>query len=315
MELPAHSQPPGAPRSPAESGSFLERLGAWRSASSSGLPSHAPAQPVGRPRGKRLIISVTRKGGVGKSFFLATLADWFTEQRIPFLAMDADWCNGSLTRFLPDARFMDVAGGNPVEDVNAALSERDVILVDGFGPLQAYIFDWLKDCNFFADYGVPVALTYVLMVEEDKDSVFQAGEALRALAGTGSWLVVRNLKTCPTTEIYNTSDARQELLRNGAVEIQMDRVPWNLLLHVQRSGRTMRALSEEASLPFLERQRLKSYLAKFYEQAATAQSILLPQGMRRTVEPPAIAPPTAPSPHPAETFTSRGRPRIAPDRV
>lgn len=313
MNNPRYSQssrPPaqGGDHAPSGPGSFLERLGAWRSSSGAAPQPHKP-EPA--RRGRRLIIPVTRKGGVGKSFFLASLADWYGEQKIPFIAMDSDWCNGSLTRFVPEARFVDVASGNPAEEVHSALSECGIVALDGLGPLQGYLFEWLQDCNFFRDTGEPVELTYVLIVEEDKDSVFQAGESARTLGDTGQWLVVRNLKTCPTTEIYNTSDARQELLRLGAIEIQMDRVPWNLLLHVQRAGKTIGALAEDQGFPFLERQRMKSYLAKFYDQLGTAQSLLLPGGI---ILPPERQP-EPPPPEPQPETQKKGRPRIAPDRV
>jgi len=258
------------------------------------------------------VICATRKGGVGKSFFLASLTDWYREKDIPFIAIDSDWCNGSLTRFVPESLFLDVAGGNTLEEINAALGECPVGLMDGLGPLHGYLFDWLQDNNFFQGFQEPVQLTYVLIVEEDKDSVFQAAEAVAALGDTGQWLVVRNLKTCPTTEIYNSSDARQELLRHGAVEIQMDRVPWNLLLHIQRSGKTIGSLVDDTSLAFLERQRMRSYLAKFYEQVDTAQHLLLPAHLVRHAVP---AAPPPPPPPPEGTRPPSARPRVAPDRV
>lgn len=260
---------------------------------------------------KRIVISVTRKGGVGKSFFLTTLMDWYIQRGVEFTAFDPDWCNGSLTRFFPSARYLDVAAGNPMDDFHGALADSDLCLVDGLGPLQGYVFEWLQECRYFKEMGDPVELTYVLMVEEDKDSVFQAGEAARALGDSGQWLVVRNLKTCPTTEIYNTSDARQQLLRLGAVEVQMDRVPWNLLLLLQRTGKTIGALAEDSSLPFLERQRMKSYLGKFFEQMSLAQSLLLPG---ETVTRPDVAP-ASPAPAPVAAAAPPSRPRVAPERV
>ncbi|GAB4180744.1 MAG: hypothetical protein Fur0032_21760 [Terrimicrobiaceae bacterium] len=254
---------------------------------------------------------MTRKGGVGKSFFLTTLMDWYAQRGVGFTAFDPDWCNGSLTRFFPEAKYLDVAAGNPLDDFHAALAEGDLCLVDGLGPLQSYVFEWLQECQFFREMGDPVEVTYVLMVEEDKDSVFQAGEAARALGDSGQWLVVRNLKTCPTTEIYNTSEARQQLLRLGAVEVQMDRVPWNLLLLLQRTGKTIGALAEDASVPFMGRQRMKSYLSKFFEQMSLAQSLLLPGQLLSRQEPvPSVvsAPPVAGAAPPS-------RPRVAPERV
>ena len=233
--------------------------------------------------------------------------------------VDSDWCNGSLTRFVPGARFLDVTAGGAVEEVADALSSAPVVLLDGLGPLQGYVFEWLNDSDFFRNLGEPVGLTYVVIVEEDKDSVFQAGEAVRALGDTGQWLVVRNLKTCPTTEIYNNSDARQQLLQCGAAEIQMDRVPWNLLLHIQRSGKTVGALAQDPALPFLERQRVKSYQAKFFEQLESAAHMLLPGPSHVPARPAVIqsapAPPAAPAHSQQPSKQDPARPRVAPERV
>jgi len=298
-----HGHPPSQQTGSPTENSFLARLGAWRG---NAAASQTAPTPVHRST-KRLIISASRKGGVGKSFFLASLADWYRDLSIPFVAFDPDWCNGSLTRFVPQARFIDAAGSSAVDDIQNAFNEVDLVLLDGLGPLQGYLFEWLQDCDFLKSIEPKIEITFLVMVEEDKDSVFQAGEAARCLGENGHWVVVRNLKTCPTTEIYNSSDARQELIRLGAVEVQMDRVPWNLLLLIQKSGKTISGLSEDPSFSFLERQRMKSYQSRFFQQMETARHLLQAGDLPRTVDPPAPTKTPAPTP-PA-------RPRIAPERV
>ena len=92
-------------------------------------------------------------------------------------------------------------------------------------------------------------ITMIIMIEEDKDTVFQAGEIVRRLGDRVDWLVVKNHKTCSTSEIYDNSKARQELQKLGAVEITMERVPWSLLATIQKTSRSLSSLVLDESLP------------------------------------------------------------------
>ncbi|MFZ4682397.1 MAG: hypothetical protein ACOYMS_07835 [Terrimicrobiaceae bacterium] len=254
----------------------------------------------------RLLISATSKGGVGKSFFFINLADWFVELDQPFVFFDSDSCNGTLTRFFPDSRFLNLQSPDEAaREILAAVQESDVVAWDALGPSQQYLPDWL-DQSLLKD-GEPAGnfrATIVLMIEEDKDAVFQAGETARRLGDRVDWLVVKNLKTCSTTEIYDNSKARQELLRLGAAEITMERVPWSLLATIQRTSRTLSTLVLDESLPFLERQRLRTFQRRFFDQLETARHVLLPA---RPVE--------TPEPVQPERVSSTPRPRVAPEEV
>lgn len=282
---------------------FLARLGAWRGSATPFRESVVVPRAV-----KRLILPVTRKGGVGKTFFAHSLADWYRELSVAWVAYETDWSSGSLTRFLPEIKFLDIANGDAVAEIEAGFQSADVMILDGLGPLQAYIFEWLQDSRFFRELSVPVELTLVVVIEEDKDTVAQAGEAARSLDVDARWLVVRNLKTCPTTEIYNESEARQELLKRGATEIQLDRVPWNLLLLMQSSSKTLCALRDDSEVPFLERQRIRSHVEKVHAQFQLAERILLPASALR-------AEPSAEHHHSATATPAPLRPRVAPERV
>lgn len=269
-------------------------------------PLSKPMNPLRKNAARRLLISATCKGGVGKSFFFVNLADWFNELEQPFVFFDSDACNGTLTRFLPDSRFLDLQhSAEPAGELVAALEENEVVGWDALGPMQRYLPDWLDE-SFLQEGNLPghIRTTLVLMIEEDKDAVFQAGEVARRLGERVDWLVVKNLKTCSTTEIYDNSKARQELLRLGAAEITMERVPWSLLATIQRTSRTLSSLVLDESLPFLERQRLRTFQRRFFEQLESARQYLLPA---RVVE--------TPEERREEPATPVPRPRVAPEEV
>lgn len=152
--------------------------------------------------------------------------------------------------------------------------------------------------------GAEVGVTFVCLVEEDKDTVFQASELCRRLGASVDWLVVRNLKTSPVTEIYDKSKTRQELLRLGAGEITIPRLPWNLLSSMQRTSKSLSGLMQDKTLSLMERHRMRSYQERLFEQFAAMESVLLPRV-------------NAHGPGSKSNSTGKGspRPRIAPEEV
>jgi len=296
-----HPQKGYSPRS-GSAPAFPEAESVFRSG-----PKPFPAEMNPRPGvlTHRLLISATSKGGVGRSFFLINLADWLMEMEQPFVFFDSDICNGTLTRFFPESRFLSM--GDPEEaarELGETVSRNELVAWDALGPMQQYLPDWIEQTLLDGQSALDSRITVVLMIEEDKDTVFQAGETTKRLGDRVDWLVVKNLKTCSTTEIYDNSKARQELLRLGAVEITMERVPWSLLATIQKTSRTLSSLVLDESLPFLERQRLRTFQRRFFEQLENARHLLLPA---RPVEP------SVPSRH--DHAKPAARPRVAPEEV
>ena len=248
------------------------------------LPSSsARAAFTERPVSRRIVIAATPKGGVGKSFFLINLADWLAEKNLRALAFDTDWSSGTLSRFQPETRFLTAADGEGFQEILTAMEEADLILVDGSPASIPMLVDWIGNNGLAGDPSLgEIGVTFVCMVEEDKDTVFQAGELCRRLGASVDWLVVRSLKTSPATEIYDNSKTRQELLRLGAGEITIARLPWNLLSIMQRTSKSLSGLMQDQSLSLLERHRLRSYQERIFEQFAAMESVLLPRVILRT---------------------------------
>lgn len=253
----------------------------------------------------RFLMSATCKGGVGKSFFLVNLADWFTELDQKFTFFDSDFCNGTLTRFLPNSHFLNLQHPSEVSrEILETLPESEVVAWDALGPLQQDLPEWIEQAFLQETEGDSnFRITIILMIEEDKDTVFQAGELARRLGDRVDWLVVKNHKTCSTSEIYDNSKARQELQKLGVMEITLERVPWSLLATIQKTSRSLSSLVLDESLPFLERQRLRTFQRRFFEQLETVRHLLLPT--RTTTVASAVA----------AKASSTGRPRVAPEEV
>ncbi len=266
----------------------------------------AVAESSRRAGQKRLVLSATSKGGVGKSFVSINLAEWLRLQGVDFVAFDPDWCNSSLTRFYPEAEFIDISEAVHLDNVIRALERADLVLVDGVGSLQMKFIEWLEETRVFdlrEELGLDITL--IVIIEEDKETVFQAGQAAKRVGSRADWLVIRNLKTSPVTEIYDASNARKELLALGAREMTLDRLPWNLSSILQRTSKSIGGLVSDEEIFFLERQRLRTYQQRLFGEFAGAREILLPGSML-----------AAPTPAAGERpGVAPGRPRIPPDEV
>ncbi|MDD5200226.1 MAG: hypothetical protein PHC88_10545 [Terrimicrobiaceae bacterium] len=268
-------------------------------------------QPSGT---KRLVVSATSKGGVGKSYVTINLCEWFRSLEVPFVAFDPDWCNSTLTRFFTEAEFIDISEAVHLDNVIRAFERTDLVLTDGVGSLQMKFIDWLEETRVFdLRKQLSLDITMLLIIEEDKETVFQAGQAAQRVGDRADWLVVRNLKTSPVTEIYDNSNARKSLLDLGAKEITLERLPWNLNSIIQKSSKSIGALVEDESIFFLERQRMRSYQQRLFDEFASAREYLLPGALI------APAPPEA-EPEPEEPpkslkKASISRPRVPPAEV
>ncbi len=270
----------------------------------------APYQPLGT---KRLIVPATSKGGVGKSFLSVSLCEWLRSQRVPFVAFDPDWCNSSLTRFFPDAEFIDISEAVHLDNVIRAFERTDLVLTDGVGSMQSKFIDWLEETRVFdLREQLSLDITMLVIVEEDKETVYQAGQAVQRVGDRANWLVVRNLKTSPVTEIYDNSNARKTLLELGAREITLERLPWNLNSMIQKSSKSISTLLEDESIFFLERQRMLTYQQRMFEEFASVREFLLPGSLIAPPKPEIKAPEPAPA---AAAPVAYSRPRVPPEEV
>ena len=109
---------------------------------------------------------------MGKTFFLVNLADWLVEKNRRSIAFDTDWSSGTLTRFLPESRFVAAEEGEGFQEVLTALDEVDLILIDGSSAAIPELLEWIENSNLAGDKAASdVGITLACMVEEDKDDV------------------------------------------------------------------------------------------------------------------------------------------------
>lgn len=226
---------------------------------------------------KRLILTAIDKGGVGKSFFCVRLIEWFRETRRSFVAFDPDYNNSTLTRFYPEAQFLNIGHSENLDLIVEALDTTDVVLVDGVGAQQRIFMDWMEETDLLrVKDSLSLSVTLVLIIEEDKDTVFQAGEVARRVGNQAEWLVVKNYKQSQNLRIYQNSRARDDLLHIGAKEISLQKLPEHLTTILQMNSWTIPQAIASNTLNLLDRQRLVEYTRTLNRQLFDVQSILLP---------------------------------------
>ncbi len=235
-----------------------------------------PYISAGKEIPKRLILVAMDKGGVGKSFFTILLTQWLQAQKRPFLAFDPDYHNSTLTRFVPESQFLDIRHSENLDRIIEVMQEHPLVLVDGVGSQQRIFLDWLEETNLLKlRHAMNLELTLVLIVEEDKDTVHQAGEAVNRIGNQVDWLVIKNHKTMASTRIYDHSKARKELLGCGAKEVTMEKLNPELVFFLQQQSMTIERALESHRLFLIDRQRLVDYRKSIFRQFDDNSRILL----------------------------------------
>jgi len=231
---------------------------------------------TGRETPKRLILVAMDKGGVGKSFFTILLTQWLQSIKRPFLAFDPDYQNSTLTRFVPESQFLDIRHSENLDRIIEVMQEHPLVLVDGVGSQQRIFLDWLEETNLLKlRHAMGLELTLVLIVEEDKDTVHQAGEAVSRIGNQVDWLVVKNHKTMASSRIYDQSKARKELLACRAAEITLPKLNPELVFLLQQQSLTIERALESHRLFLIDRQRLVDYRKSIFSQFEANSRILL----------------------------------------
>lgn len=220
---------------------------------------------------KRLILVATNKGGVGKSTAVIHIADFLKSQGIPFLAFDPDHANASFARFFrkPDGtneefmRFINIADDASLDQITKALDsgETNLAIVDGVGAQQETFLNWIEEIALFeraADMNLKI--TFILVVDEDKDTVDQAMTVAARADSQVDYLVIKNLKNSSETRIYDSSPARKMLTGAlGAKEITFPKLKGNLVSVIQTESLRLSQAQTSEKVYINDQYRLANY--------------------------------------------------------
>ena len=227
---------------------------------------------------KQINLIINGKGGVGKSFFAVNFVQYLKDRCLVHHAIDSDHENSTLKRFHPEADFMNLEHRREIDQMFTAAETSDLLVVD----CRAASTDLFLD--FFADVGLPevlgslnARLTIICPVNHEADSVEQVRVLSATLADSCSWVIVKNEAHSESFEIYDSSNARRTILDTlHGCEISMPRLYDWLVTGLNKHNLCITAALKHPGFHLLDRQRLKNWQRKVYEQMDSAANLLLP---------------------------------------
>jgi cellulose biosynthesis protein BcsQ len=227
---------------------------------------------------KRLDLILNGKGGVGKSFFAVNFVQYLKDKNVQFIACDCDNENSTLKRFHGEVEFLELAHPRGLDPMIRCLEKTDLVVVDCRAASTEVFFNYFDEINLPAALqALSVALTLVMPVNHEADSIDQLQRMVGRLKNVCSYLVLRNKVHNDSFALFDQSLIRKRLLKElGAKEITMTRLqPW-LVEELSQKGRTITTALADAQLHFLDRQRLQTWQRKLYAEIETVAELLLP---------------------------------------
>jgi hypothetical protein len=215
------------------------------------------------------------KGGVGKSVVARILAQYFIDRHIPFLGFDTDKSHGSLRRFYTDFTAPVVIdqyeGLDRIVEAAAEEPERRII-VDLAAQTHQFLAQWMEDSGLLDISGeLGLVLTYWHVMDSGRDSVDLLVRLLDQFGGRLPLVVVRNEVRGGDFSILASSGALARAKELGAAEIGLRRLQDLTMQKIDAHSASFWAAGNRGgkdghALGLLERQRVKNWLAKAYEE-------------------------------------------------
>lgn len=236
---------------------------------------------------KVVVFAIGGKGGVGKSWLISLLVDWYESQSVKFHAIDMDSENNTLSRFYSDAEFVDLSSQQDLDAMMNRIVSSDipVTVIDMRAASTDRIEPWLRNVDFdllASDYGV--RFTAIGVVDTSFDSVanigFWARDILSANKGI-RYVIGRNLMRSPELG-YDSSEKRKEYQATlDMAEIEIPQLEcW---VHSKLENESLRvgaALEiKDAKHPlaeFMNRCRLSKYQQRVFMEFERIKARLLP---------------------------------------
>jgi cellulose biosynthesis protein BcsQ len=227
---------------------------------------------------KRLDLILNGKGGVGKSFFAVNLVQYLKDKKIQFVACDCDNENSTLKRFHGEVEFLELAHPRGLDPMIRALEKFDLVVVDCRAASTEVFFNYFDEINLPETLQtLSAALTVVMPVNQEADSIDQLQRIVGKLKKTCSYVVLRNAVHNNNFLLYDQSVIHDKLQKEfGAKEITMAKLqPW-LVEELSHKNLTITAAVGDGHFYLLDRQRLQTWQRKLYAEIESAAELLLP---------------------------------------
>src|SRR5258708_428080 len=228
---------------------------------------------------KRLNLILNGKGGVGKSFFAVNFVQFLKDKGMPHVAIDSDNENSTLKRFHPDAQFLDLDNRRELDGVFNALEKANLVVVDCRAASTNLFLDFFAEVELGAVLSaVNAALTLIMPVNHELDSVDQVQRLADQLGTTCGYVVIRNAAHSDSFALFESSEVRGQLKNGlGGKEIAVARLQDWLVEGLNKENVTITAALKHPAFSLLDRQRLQTWQRKLYAEIESVADLLLPE--------------------------------------
>jgi CO dehydrogenase nickel-insertion accessory protein CooC1 len=236
---------------------------------------------------KRVVFSIGGKGGVGKSWLICLLIDWYLSKEIVFHSIDLDNENNTLSRFYPEAEFIEVSKERDLDTMIEKIVEGEIALtvIDMRAASTDRIEPWLRKVDFDAleqEHGI--WFTAIGVVDSSTDSVSNIGYWAKDVLGSrkGTKFIIALNKVRGEELSYPTSKEAVEYRKNlDLIEIELPKLDeWvhqKLEVADLRVGTALDITEPSSPLTkFMTKSRLKRYQQAVFAEFEKAKDRLLP---------------------------------------
>ncbi len=166
---------------------------------------------------------------------------------------------------------------------SGARTDTDISIVDGLGSQQKKaMMAWANEINLFElceDVGVRI--TFVNMIEDDRDLIRQLKELMGEIGTKVDWVFVKNQKQSKEFFMWQGSDAQKRGMELGGIEIELPRVPDHLATWCSDQALSLVGAQNykgnpEVAPSMLDLQRFRTYWRLISAEIDKADKYLLP---------------------------------------
>jgi hypothetical protein len=215
------------------------------------------------------------KGGVGKSVVSRVLSQYFIDRQIPFLGFDTDRSHGSLLRFYADFASPVVIdryeGLDSIVEAAIADPERRIV-VDLAAQTQRFLAQWMEESGLLdPENDLGLTLTYWHVMDSGRDSAELLDKLLDQFGGHLGIVIVRNELRGGDFQILESSGTLDRATALQAQTMTLTRLADASMQKIDAQNAsfwaaTQRDAQGHPSLGLLERQRVKQWLRRAYEE-------------------------------------------------
>lgn len=227
---------------------------------------------------KQIDVILNGKGGVGKSFFATNFVQFLKDRTIAHVAVDSDNENSTLKRFHRDAEFINIEDAQGIDAIFPALEKSPLVVIDCRAASTDIFLDYFAEVKVFDILDeIDAGLTVISPVNHEADSIEQVKIVADALSDRCRYVVVKNQAHSEHFTIYEKSKTRSRLIDElHARELVMPRLYDWLVTGLNQTNLTITTALQHPEFSLVNRQRMKNWQEKFYEQIERTRDVLLP---------------------------------------